>query len=162
VIAAWPLELRLSLLALYDDYGAAIDDDLERWPDFFTPNAVYRVVARENFERGRLWPTMWCEGRGMMADRVTAIRRTSVYVPRQKRHFFSCIRITGETSEGWNVQAHFLVGESTPDGESRVFAMGRSIDVVVRDGDGPHGLRFAEKTCVYDGNLIQSSLIYPL
>lgn len=162
MIAPPSTDLRLALLGLYDDYGAAIDDDLERWPDHFTENALYRVVARENYERGRLWPTMWCEGRGMMRDRVMAIRETSVYTPRQMRHFVSGIRIVEELRAGYRTQANFLIGESGPDTESRVFAMGRSIDIVVRDAAAPHGLLFAERTCVYDGNLILSTLIYPL
>jgi anthranilate 1,2-dioxygenase small subunit len=162
VIAAAPTEIRLALLGLYDDYGAAIDDDLDQWPEQFTEMGLYRVVARENYERGRLWPTMWCEGRGMMRDRVMAIRETSVYTPRQMRHFVSGIRVLEETLDGYRTQANFLIGESGPDGESHVFAMGRSVDVVVRDSSAAHGVLFAERTCVYDGNLILSTLIYPL
>jgi anthranilate 1,2-dioxygenase small subunit len=162
VIAAPPADLRLALLGLYDDYGAALDDELERWPDLFTDDALYRVVARENYERGLLWPTLWCEGRGMMHDRVKAIRETSVYTPRQMRHFVSGIRVIGEAPGGYRTQANFLIGESGPDTESRVFALGRSLDIVARDAGAPHGLLFAERTCVYDGNLILSTMIYPL
>jgi anthranilate 1,2-dioxygenase small subunit len=162
VIAAPATELRFALLGLYDDYASALDDELERWPELFTENATYRVVARENFERGRLWPTMSCEGRGMLRDRVTAIRQTSVYTPRQMRHVVSGIRIIGDAPDGYRTQATFLVGESGPDTESRMFAIGRYIDVVERDAAAPNGFRFAEKTCVYDGNLILSTLIYPL
>lgn len=159
---ASPTELRLALLALYDDYGAAIDDDFERWPDQFTDDALYRVVARENAERGRMWPTFWCEGKGMLRDRVKAIRETSVYTPRQMRHFFSGIRIVGDAPDGFRTQSHFLIAESGPDTESRLFAVGRSLDVVRRDPASPHGFLFAEKTCIYDGNLILTTLIYPL
>jgi 3-phenylpropionate/cinnamic acid dioxygenase small subunit len=162
VIAATPRELRFALLDLYDAYGAAIDDDLAAWPGLFTGDAVYRVVARENFERGLLWPTMSCEGHGMLADRVMAIQETCVYTPRQMRHVIGGIRILSETSDGYRTQATFLIGESGPDNETRLFAMGRYIDTVRRDDDAPHGFRFAEKTCVYDGNLILSTLIYPL
>lgn len=162
MIADSTSDLRFALTALYDDYAAALDDELERWPDLFTETAVYRVVARENYERGLLWPTMSCEGRGMLRDRVTAIRQTSVYTPRQMRHVISGIRILGDVPNGYRTQATFLIGESGPDTESRMFAIGRYVDVVERDADAPNGLRFAEKTCVYDGNLILSTLIYPL
>jgi 3-phenylpropionate/cinnamic acid dioxygenase small subunit len=162
VIAAPDSELRFALLSLYDDYAAALDDDLERWPELFTEEGIYRVIARENFERGMLWPTMSCHGRGMLRDRVTAIRQTSVYTPRQMRHVVSGIRILGEASNGYRTQATFLVGESGPDTESRMYAIGRYIDVVERDSDAASGFRFADKMCVYDGNLILSTLIYPL
>lgn len=162
MIAPASTELRLALLALYDDYAAALDDDLERWPELFTETGIYRVVARENFERGWLWPTMSCEGHGMLADRVTAIRQTSVYTPRQMRHVVSGVRLLGEMPSGYRTQATFLVAESGPDGETVLFAAGRYIDVVERDASAPSGFRFAEKTCVYDGNVIRSALIYPL
>jgi anthranilate 1,2-dioxygenase small subunit len=161
VIAPPTAELKLELLELYDAYGAALDDELERWPEFFTETALYRIVARENFERNMLWPTMSCEGRGMMLDRVMAIRETSMFAPRQMRHFVSGVRILGETPDGYRTQANFLVGESQVEAESRHFAIGRYMDLVVRD-ETNGGFRFAEKLCVYDGNVILSSLIYPL
>jgi anthranilate 1,2-dioxygenase small subunit len=162
VIATSNVELRLALVGLYDEYGAALDDELERWPELFTETARYRVIARENYERGMLWPTMSCDGRGMLRDRITAIRRTSVFTPRQMRHFVSGVRIIGDAPNGYRTQAHFLIGESGPDTETRVFAMGRYIDVVEFDDASPTGLRFAEKLCIYDGNLILSTLIFPL
>ena len=161
MIALPATELKLALMELYDAYGAALDDDLERWPEFFTEDALYRIVARENYERNMLWPTMSCEGRGMMLDRVMAIRETSMFAPRQMRHFVSGVRILSETPDGYRTQANFLVGESQVEAESRVFAIGRYMDLVVRD-DANGGLRFAEKLCVYDGNVILSSLIFPL
>ena len=162
MIASSSTELRLALIGLYDDYAVALDDELARWPDLFTEDAVYRVVARENFERGRLWPTMSCKGRGMFRDRVTAIHETSVYTARQMRHVICGSRVIADVPNGYRTQATFLVTESGPDTESRLFASGRYFDVIVRDDGAPNGLRFAEKTCVYDGNLILSTLIYPL
>jgi 3-phenylpropionate/cinnamic acid dioxygenase small subunit len=162
VIAASSTELRLALLDLYADYVTALDDELERWPEQFTETGLYRVIARENFERGLLWPTMSCDGHGMMRDRVFAIRETSVYTPRQMRHLVSGIRVLDETPNGYRTQATFLVAESGPDTASRLFAAGRYFDVVERADDAPCGFRFAEKTAVYDGNVILSSLIYPL
>ena len=160
MIAPPSAELKLALLELYEDYAAALDEDLERWPEFFTETALYRIVSRENYERNLLWPTMSCEGRGMMLDRIMAIRETSFFAPRQMRHFISGVRVLGETPGGYRTQANFLVGESQAEAESRVFAIGRYVDTVVRDVNG--ALRFADKVCVYDGNVILSSLIYPL
>ena len=162
MIALSSTELRLAVMGLYDEYAATLDDDLERWPELFTDNGQYRVVARENYERGRLWPTMSAKGRGMLRDRVTAIRQTSVYTARQMRHVVSGIRILAETPNGYRTQATFLISESGPDTQSRLFASGRYFDTIERDADVPNRFRFAEKTCVYDGNLILSTLIYPL
>jgi hypothetical protein len=52
-----------------------------------------------------------------------------------------------------------VVYESFDDSGSTVLAVGRSFDLVdARGGE----LRFAEKICVYDGNLIPGSIIRPL
>lgn len=151
-------DLHARLCSLYDEYGFVCDDEVERWPDLFTDDAVYKIVARENYERNLPLATMLCEGRGMLRDRVTSMRRTSVYVPRQTRHLIANVRIRAREGERVSVEANFAVFESFDDTGSRVLAVGRSYDVIAL-GDP---LRFAEKICVYDGNLVPGSIIYPL
>jgi 3-phenylpropionate/cinnamic acid dioxygenase small subunit len=145
---------------LYYAYAAAIDDELERWPEFFRADAVYRVMARENYDRGLPMATMLCEGHGMMHDRITAIRQTMVYIPRTVRHAITNVRILESLGERARVTANFAVYESYPNDATKLLVAGRYLDVVVRDADG--ALRFVEKTCVYDGNVVLGSLIYPL
>lgn len=151
---------RAELEDLYYAYAAAIDDELERWPDFFAPDAVYKIVARENFDRNLPLATVSCEGQGMLCDRVTAIRETMVYQPRVYRHLISNVRVLGLAERGTRVGANFAVYESMPLDRSHLLAVGRYLDVVERDAAG--GLRFAEKTCIYDGNVVRSSFVYPL
>ena len=152
-------ELGERLSALYDDYACACDEEIERWPELFTEEAVYKIVARENYERRLPLPTMSCEGRGMLRDRVTSILRTSVYVPRQTRHLISNVRVLEREGARIRCRASFAVYESFADTGSRLLAVGRSFDLVVAEGDA---LRFAEKVCVYDGNVIPGSIIRPL
>ena len=52
--------------ALYYDYAAAIDEEVERWPDLFSGDARYRVMSRENFDRNLPLAPIYCEGRGMI------------------------------------------------------------------------------------------------
>lgn len=151
-------DLRARIQALYDEYAIACDEEIDRWPDFFTEEGFYKVIARENYERGLPLGTMSCEGRGMMHDRVTAIRRTSVYVPRQMRHLIANVRILAIDGARVRTRAHFAVFESLEDAQSRVFAVGRSFDRIVVEGDA---LRFEERICVYDGNVVDGSIIYP-
>lgn len=141
-------------------YAAAIDDELERWPGFFTPDAVYKVIARENHDRGFPIATILCEGNGMMHDRVTAIRQTMVYLPRTVRHAITNVRILASEGGRTRATANFAVYESYPNDASKLLVAGRYLDAIERARDGV--LRFAEKTCVYDGNLVLGSLIYPL
>lgn len=141
-------------------YAAAIDDALETWPGFFTSEAVYRVIARENYDRGFPIATILCEGHGMLHDRVTAIRQTMVYLPRTVRHAITNVRILDGEGNRVRATANFAVYESYPADASKLLVVGYYLDTIERDGDG--ALHFTEKTCVYDGNLVLGSLIYPL
>lgn len=151
--------LRAEVEELYYAYAAAIDDDLDRWPEFFTPDAIYSIVARENFQRKLPLALVLAEGRGMMADRITAIRQTMVYQPRAYRHLVTNVRILGNDADGIRAGAHFAVYESLALAPSRLLVVGRYLDRIVRS---EHGLRFTEKTCVYDGDVVQSSIVYPI
>ena len=47
------IELRMRLADLYCAYSDALDEgELERWPEFFTEDCVYKVIPRENYEAG--------------------------------------------------------------------------------------------------------------
>ena len=151
---------RATVEELYFAYAAAIDDDLTRWPDFFLPDGLYKVIARENYERGFPIGTMLAEGQGMLRDRVTAIRQTQVYIPRTVRHAVTNVRILEDGGRRIRATANFIVHESYPAEATRLIAVGRYLDVIARDAAGE--LRFAEKICVYDGNLVLGSFIYPL
>ena len=145
---------------LYADYGDLLDDDrLEEWLELFLPDATYRAVARENWVQGLPLSTMWCESRGMLADRVQAIRSTSMYLPRVLRHIVGPLRATPDDG-GWAVRATWLVTQTLAGEPTTLFASGRYHDRVVAGPDG--GLRFAEKVAVYDSDLVPNSLIYPL
>ena len=45
--------------------------------EFFTDDAIYRIIPRENFEHGLPIATLHCESKGYLQDRVVAIRQTS-------------------------------------------------------------------------------------
>lgn len=155
-----PDELRLELEDLYADYAACLDEErFEDWPEFFTDLCLYKVVPRENFERGLPLATWLCESKGYLLDRVTAIRKTAVYAPRYVRRMVSGVRVLGWTSAVLDVRASYLALETLQDELTRVFSTGQYRDkVVVEDGR----LRFREKLCIFDSILVPNSLIYPL
>lgn len=81
-------EQRAAMRDFHDDYGACLDDvELERWPDFFVDACRYRVISRENYDAGLPLSLIYCDGRGMLLDRVMALRESTVYEPRSLRHF---------------------------------------------------------------------------
>jgi salicylate 5-hydroxylase small subunit len=146
---------------LYLDYAAAIDDDeIERWPTLFTESCSYRIMSRENVQRGLPLAILRCDSRGMLEDRVNAIRSTAFYVSRRVRHLIGMLDVRGLDDGAVGVRASFAVYESLPREASTLACVGAYDDVVVEDTDGT--LRFRQKHCVYDGDLVLDSIVYPL
>jgi len=153
-------ELRLEVEDLYASYAACLDEErFEEWPEFFTDPCLYKIVPRENFDRGLPLATWLCESKGYLADRVTAIRKTAVYAPRYVRRMVSGIRVLGWTDGVLEVRASYLALETLQDELTRVFNAGQYRDkLVVEDGR----LKFREKLCIFDSLLGPNRLIYPL
>ncbi len=152
--------LRLEVESLYADYAACLDEErFEEWPEFFTDPCLYKIVPRENFERGLPLATWLCESKGYLQDRVVAIRRTAVYAPRYVRRMVSGIRVTGRNGDALEVRANYLALETLQDELTRVLNAGQYRDQIVVDQGR---LKFREKLCIFDSLLIPNSLIYPL
>ena len=152
--------LRADLDELYAEYlGCLNEERFEAWPDFFTEHCVYKIVPRGNFERDLPLATWLCESKGYLQDRVTAIRKTSVYAPRFIRRVVSGIRIIAVHADEIEVRADYAAFETPLDELTRVFNVGVYHDRVVRSAGQ---LKFREKICVFDSELVPNSLIYPL
>lgn len=150
---------RDELETLYYNYANALDDELAVWPEFFTNDCLYKILTRENYDRSLPLALMLCEGRGMVLDRVDAIKRVNFYTPRFFRHLISNICIVKYACGTLYAQANFVVFETFVEGTIHVFNAGRYFDVIVREDTT---LKFREKICVLDGNLIPGSLIFPI
>ena len=153
-------EVRHYLRDLFEDYAACLDDrDLERWPEFFTDDALYRVIARENYDAGLTHAAMYCDGLSMIRDRVVAIRETTVYEPRALRHFISGVRVLSLSEDTIEATANFAIVEALSNSEPRLSLFGRYFDTLVAVGDA---WLFRERSCVYDNYRIHTSLIFPI
>ena len=105
-----PLELRAQLADLYCAYGDVLDEgELERWPDLFTKDCLYKVIPRENLEQGLPIALIYRESRAMLVDRVVALRETALYVPRIVRHLTSNIRLRTIAADGLRLTASFAL-----------------------------------------------------
>jgi len=152
--------LRDTIDALYADYAEALDDnELERWPELFTDDCLYKVVPRENWDRNLPIALMLCESKGMLRDRVTAVRNTAVFAPRTFRHLIGQYRIREEAPERLRITANYVVFQTLVDDLTQIQNAGKYVDLVVKT---PEGLRFKEKICVFDSVLVPNSLIYPV
>ena len=154
------LELRARLADLYAAYDDALGEgDYERWPGFFTEACVYKVIPRENYDAGLPLGLMQAESRGMLADRIAAIRNTTLYAPRLVRRLVGSITLRAVEPDCMRLSASFAAFQTMLNEPSQVFLCGRFYDRVVEDGDA---LRFAERICVTDSTLVPTSLIFPL
>ena len=154
------VELRLALDDLYARYSACLDEGrFDDWPGFFTEVCVYRVVPRENFDRNLPLATMAAESRGMLQDRVYGIQNTLYHQPYYQRHIVSGLFIREQAEGVIRTQANYAVFRTKQNEVSEVFNVGRYIDTVV---DEAGILRFREKVCVFDSEMIPNSLIYPI
>jgi salicylate 5-hydroxylase small subunit len=153
-------ELRLDLLDLYAAYAACLDAGrFDDWPDFFTEDCHYRVVPRENHDKGLRLSTIDLHGRAMLKDRVYGVQSTLFHAPYYQRHLIGPARVLGREGDDLDVEANYLVVRTKRDQLSELFNAGRYLDQVAITGDG---LRFRRKYCVFDSELIPNSLIYPI
>lgn len=154
------LRLRLEVDEFYAEYAACLDEErLEAWPELFTEQCLYRVTTRENFERRLPLGLIYCESRGMLQDRVAALRKTTVYAPRSLRHMISGVRLTAIAVAELRVQSSFVVFETARGGGTQILCAGTALDCLQR---GAGRLLLSERLCVLDTEMIPGSLVYPL
>jgi salicylate 5-hydroxylase small subunit len=150
----------LALTQLQADYASTVDAaDWDRWCELFTNDCVYRLVPRENHERGLPLATLSFESKGMLKDRAYAIRETLFHDPYYQRHVVGAPRVLRVGGEQIECESNYAVFRTKLSELSTVFNVGRYLDTVVRT---PQGLKFASRVCVYDSELIPNSIIYPI
>ena len=151
---------RAELRDFYEDYAACLDvEALADFPSFFTDDAKYQVISRENHDDGLEHAPIFCLGRAMIEDRVTALTEAALYQPRSLRHFISGVRVISEAHGETRAEANFLIIESLVEQEPQILMVGRYLDRVVRESGA---LKFRERTCVYDNYRIRTTLVIPV
>ena len=153
-------DVRREIEDLIANYAHAIDDDrLEEWPDFFTDNCSYRIINRENHAKGRRVGIMDCSSKGMLRDRILALREANVYEPHFYRHLQSGIRITGMDGDAYVVETSFAIVRTMQEGDMSIFCAGKFVDEIVFDGDTPF---FRKRLVVTDSNRIHTLIVIPI
>jgi salicylate 5-hydroxylase small subunit len=154
------LLLQVAIDRLNAAYAAVLDEKrFDEWPSFFLEDAMYKVQARENFDRGLPLALMALESRGMMKDRVYGVTQTIYHGPYYTRHVVGPAQVLGEEDGRIRAQANYAVFRTRPGDASGVYNVGRYIDEIVRTDEG---LKFASRLCVYDSEMVLNSLIYPI
>lgn len=141
-------------------YARCIDDGpLENWPGFFTEDCHYRVTTADNHRRGLPAGLIWADTRGMLQDRVSALREANIYEPHVYRHLLGQPAILGESGGGVESETPFLVLRVTGGGPADLFASGRYVDRY--RVDGAEAL-LRERVVVCDSKEIDTLLALPL
>jgi salicylate 5-hydroxylase small subunit len=150
----------LALTQLYADYAHSVDAaDWDSWCEFFTDDCVYKLIPRENHERGLPLATLFFESKGMLKDRAYAIRETLFHDPYYQRHVIGVPRILRVQGDTLHCEANYAVFRTKLSQVTQVFNVGRYLDTVIRTASG---LKFASKLCIYDSEMIPNSIIYPI
>lgn len=152
------LEARIA--RLQTEYVHAIDDDrLEDWPELFAEDGRYRIVTRENRRLGLPLAVMSCEGRGMLRDRVAALRTANIFEPHSYRHMTAALEVVETDGRAHRARSNFTVIRIMEGGAMTVFACGEYLDRIVETESGP---RFAERLAVCDSRSVDTLLAIPL
>lgn len=152
-------ELRIEIEEFHAEYCWTLDcGDVERWPDYFADDAVYRITARENADAGLRVGLVYADSRAMIRDRAFAIKHTQMYAPRSMQHFVTNVRVL-QAQDAIKAQSNYLLLQTLVDGPTTIHQAGRYYDTFVRAGGR---LLIRERQCVYDTVLIANDLVLPV
>ena len=134
------------------------DDKLEAWPDYFAEDAVYQIIPRRSFDQDLPLGVLYCEGKGMMIDRIEALRTANIFEPHTHCHLLSRPSIR-ETGEGYKVRTNFNVVRTMQDGGMEIYAVGKFLDAIVFENGKP---LFQDRRVVLESHRVDILLVVPL
>ena len=141
-------------------YARTIDDDrLEEWPDFFADPCSYVITTADNHREGLEGGIVYCISRGMLRDRISALREANIYEAHAYRHILGAPFIASELGEWIESETPFLVARIMRTGETSVFATGRYLDRYVIAGGVA---KLTRRIVVCDSNRFDTLLVIPL
>lgn len=142
------------------NYARCIDDDrLEEWPDFFTERCIYKITTAANVREGMEAGIVFANSRGMLRDRVSALREANIYERQSYRHILGQPCILSDDGTEVRSETPFLVARIIQDGDSELYATGRYLDVYrIRDDVA----ELNERTVICDSSRIDTLLAIPL
>jgi 3-phenylpropionate/cinnamic acid dioxygenase small subunit len=148
------------LVELNAAYARAIDNEkYEEWPEFFLDPCLYKVTTAQNVAQGLEAGVMYADSRGMLQDRISALRQANIYERQRYRHIVGLPVVLGEEGGATDVETPFLIVRIMRDGKMEVFATGCYRDKVRMDGANTP--RFAERIVVCDGGRFDTLVAIP-
>jgi anthranilate 1,2-dioxygenase small subunit/terephthalate 1,2-dioxygenase oxygenase component beta subunit len=148
------------LVELNAAYARAIDNEqYEEWPRLFLDPCLYKVTTAENMAQGLEAGVIYADSRGMLEDRISALRKANIYERQRYRHIVGLPVVLAEANGVADVETPFLIVRIMRDGKMEVFATGCYRDKVGSDASG--ALRFAERIAICDGGRFDTLVAIP-
>lgn len=152
-------EMFVRLSILFEEYGRLLDEDrLEEWTELFVEDCHYDIVSRENVRQNLPLSLMLCDSKDMLRDRVSALRQANIFNIHTDCHVIGPVHGT-VMAGGWEASAAYALYQSTQEGETRLFSVGRYHAQVVEQGGR---LCFARQRVVVDTGAILTLLATPI
>ncbi|MBO89821.1 MAG: hypothetical protein CMP14_09900 [Rickettsiales bacterium] len=134
------------------------DDNLEAWPNYFTEDAIYQIIPRRSFEQGLPLGVLYCEGKGMMIDRIQALRTANIFEPHTHCHLLSRTSVK-EAESVYTARTNFNVVRTMQDGGMETYAVGKYLDKISFEGGKP---LFRDRRVVLESHRVDILLVVPL
>ena len=148
------------IIALQAAYIRCIDNDaLEGWPDFFLDQCLYVVTSAENHKAGFEGGIIYADTKGMLLDRVAALRQANVYEKQSYRHIVGLPNVTKNGGDNAESETPFMVVRIMHDGQSDIFATGLYLDTYQTQGNQ---LKFSKRLVVCDSSRVDTLMALPL
>ena len=154
-------EARLEIEEFNYAYAETLDRmDVNRWVEFFTENASYQVIARDNWESGLPLGLIYCEGKAMMKDRAFALLNTEMYAPRYLHLSINNTRALSIEENEIQASANYTLIETLVEEPSKIQQVGKYQDLFIRDSQ--NRLKLKQRHCIYDSVMIENCLVFPV
>ena len=149
-----------SILAFQAAYIRCIDnDDLEAWPNSFMDDCLYKITTAENHRNGMEAGIIYANSKGMLIDRVVALRGVNIYEKQSYRHILGLPNILMNNGTEAEAETPFLVVRIMHDGQSDIFATGVYLDTYRAD-EGT--LLLAKRLVICDSSRVDTLVALPL
>lgn len=154
------LNERLMIGELLARHGQLIDSgQLRPWMELFAKKCSYRIVPRDNYDRGFPVTLLQCDSRAQLQDRVVALLEANKYNVHTDRHIIGTPTVIERSASVIKIEASFLVMQADAEGVGSVFAFGRYVDEIVSEADE---MRFRSKIAVVDNFEIPRAISTPI
>ncbi|WP_145206121.1 aromatic-ring-hydroxylating dioxygenase subunit beta [Sphingobium sp. B2] len=141
-------------------YARSLDDNGgEGWADCFAEDCFYIVTTAENHQNGMMAGLMYADSKGMLKDRIAALKEANIYERHSYRHVMGQPLIARRDGDLVYAETPFMVARVMRTGETSLFATGRYLDCYVVTQDS---ILLQERKVVCDSSRIDTLLALPL